>query len=173
MAGHEMFELSFDVAQQAGRPEAEKVGLEPTVAEFLLHQGEVGEGILGLGNSAGRLVPDPETGSFVVVADLADHGQADGQGRVHAFLAGRSLDEIRPGHHADEGSPGDVPKGAQFPGCEDGLYMSVPAGFTECFHLVVEGLPILERARGAGKSRCRFPWPRLGPILRFPQGGSE
>ena len=161
MAGHEMFELSFDVAQQAGRPEAEKVGLEPTVAEFLLHQGEVGEGILGLGNSAGRLVPDPETGSLVVVADLTDHGQADGQGRVHAFLAGRSLDEIGPGHHADEGSPGDVPQGAQFPGCEDGFYVSVPAGFTECFHLVVEGLPILREHVAPGNHDVDL----LGPGL--------
>jgi hypothetical protein len=41
VTGHEMFELSFDVAQQAGRSEAEKVGLEPPVTQFLLDQGEI------------------------------------------------------------------------------------------------------------------------------------
>jgi hypothetical protein len=48
MAGHMMFELSFNVAQKAGCAKPEKVGLDPAIAEFVFHQGHVGQRILGL-----------------------------------------------------------------------------------------------------------------------------
>ena len=168
MAGHEMFKLSLDVPQQAGGSEAEEVGLEPAVAELLLHEGQIGEGVLGLGDSARGFVADPETRLLMVLPDLADHGQAHGQGGVDAFLSGGSLDEVGPGHHADEGGPGDVPEGAQFARCEDGLDVGLSTGFAEGLHLVVEGLPVLGEHVAPGDDDIDLPGSRPH---RFPDLG--
>lgn len=88
MTGHEVFELPLDIAQQAGSAEAEKIGLEPSVAQFLLHQGQVDKRILGLGNTTCGFVSHPEPGPLVVVADLTDHGKAYRECCIDALLAG-------------------------------------------------------------------------------------
>ena len=50
-----VFELAFDVAKQRRRPEPEEIRLQPTVAEFLFHQAQVDQRVLGLGYAPCRL----------------------------------------------------------------------------------------------------------------------
>ena len=131
--------------------------MQPGVAEFVFHQGEVDQRVLGLGDAACGFVADLEAGAVLVVADGADHGEGDGEGGVDAFLAGRGLDEIGPGHHADEAGAGDVAQGAKFAGGEDGLDVGLAAGFAHVAHFVVERLPVLGQDVAAGDDDVDLP----------------
>ena len=97
---------------------------------------------LAVDDAAGRLVADLEAGALVVFADRAHHHQRHGNGRVDAFLAGRGLDEIGAGHHADPRGLGHVFQRDQVAGGEDRLHVRVAAGLAVGHHLVVQRLPV-------------------------------
>src|SRR5262245_37025214 len=54
--GHMVLELPLDVGQQARRPHAEQLRLQPLAPQLLLHQELIGEHILGRGDASRRLV---------------------------------------------------------------------------------------------------------------------
>jgi hypothetical protein len=129
-----MLQLPLDVAQKRGGAEAEQVRLQPAVAEFVLHHREVNERVLGLGDAAGGFVADLDAGAGFILADRPDHCQRHRQGRVHRFFAGRGLDEIGSGHHADQAGAGDVAQSAKLARREDRFHMRVAAGLAEGAH---------------------------------------
>src|SRR5688572_2537270 len=155
--GHEHLELSLDVREQAAGAEAEEVRLEPFAAEFFLHQQEIIGCLTSGADAAGGLVADLEPRPLGVFADLADHGQGDRQRRVHAFLAGGRLDEVRAGHHRHDRSTGDVRERRQFTCCEDGLEVSGAARRPKCFYFVIERVPVAGEDVGARDHDVYFP----------------
>src|SRR6266513_5080471 len=90
-AGHEVLELTLDVGEKRGGAEPEQIGPLPALAQLFLHQDQPVERLLGLANPARRLEANCMSGTLVVVADLSRHDHADGEGRVHGFLACRRL----------------------------------------------------------------------------------
>src|SRR5471030_2688499 len=91
-AGDVMLELPFDIGEKARRAYAEQLRFEPLAAEFFLHQDLVFEHRLGGGHATRWLEADHHARALKVVADHAHHRGRDGEGRVHAFLAGGRLD---------------------------------------------------------------------------------
>src|SRR6476661_10408511 len=91
-AGHEMFELAFDIGQHRACADPEKLGLEPWPSKLLLHQDEPGERILGSAQAARRLEANFLAGKFLIVADGPDHDKAHRKRGIDVFLAGRGLD---------------------------------------------------------------------------------
>src|SRR5581483_7155322 len=89
-------------------------------------------------------------GAFGVLADGTDHDPRNREGGVDGFLAGLGLDEVRAGHHGDDGGAGYVAEGEQVAGAEDGFHVGGPAGFLEGGDLVVEGVPLAVEDVGAG-----------------------
>jgi hypothetical protein len=43
VTGYKVFKLPFDIPKQTGCTEAKKIGLEPSISEFLLDQRKIGE----------------------------------------------------------------------------------------------------------------------------------
>ena len=173
MAGDVVFELAFDIAEKRGCAKAEQVWLKPPVPEFFLDERQVGQRILGLGNPACGLVADAVAGAVEIVADGADHHEGDRQCRIDAFLAGRGLDEVGPGHHADQRSPRDIAQRAEFAGGEDGLDMGFSAGLAKGAHLVIEGLPIAGEDMTAGDHDVDFRGPGFDAGLDFGEAQVE
>src|SRR3982075_1423559 len=83
--GDEMLQLSLDVGEQRARPEAEEIGLQPAVAELVLHEVEILERVLGRTDPAGRLVAYGVARLLEILADHPHHDEAERQRRVHAF----------------------------------------------------------------------------------------
>ena len=137
-----MFELPLDIPQKARRPEPEEVVPHPAVPQLVLHEREIHQRVLRLRDPARGLVAHPEPGPRVIVPDRTDHRQAHREGRVHALLAGRGLDEIRSRHHAHQRRLRHIAKRPQFPRGEDRLHMRLPASLPEGPHLVVKRLPV-------------------------------
>src|SRR3546814_8193354 len=77
-----VFELAFDVGQQARCADAEQVRLHPLDAQLFLHQHEVLQCRLGRTDPAGRFEADLEAGALGELADGAHHGQRHRQGGV-------------------------------------------------------------------------------------------
>src|SRR5690606_8889925 len=75
-------------------------------------------------------------------ADHADHGEGGLEGGVDLLLAGRGLDEVGAGQHANQRGPGDSGEGREFAGAEDGLDVGVAASGAHGPDLVVEALPV-------------------------------
>ena len=139
--GQMVLELALDVGQQARGAEAEQLGLQPWPAELFLHQHQPVERGFCRGNAAGRLEADEIAGFLEIGADGAHHGEADGQRRVDAFLAGRGLDEIRARHHRHHRGQHDIAQRGEVAGAEDDLEMRLTAGGAHGDDLVVELLP--------------------------------
>ena len=156
LAGEEVLKLAFDVGEQGAGSEAEEVGGEPGVAEFVFHQHEVLGGIFGGANASRGFEPDADARAFVVFADKAEHHEGVGEGGVDGFFAGGGFDEVGAGHYADGGGSGDVGVGAEFAGGEDGFDVGFAAGFAELLHLFVEGFPIAAEDVGAGDDDVDF-----------------
>src|SRR5690606_27453875 len=125
--GHVVLELPLDIGEQTRRAEAEEVGLEPTASEFLAYQDQPLKRRLGGGNASGGLEADAHARAFMVGADGAYHGKADGQGGVDAFLSRRGLDEVGAGHHRHHGGERDVAQRGEVPRAEDDLQMRIAA----------------------------------------------
>ena len=138
----EVLELPLDVGEQRARAEPEQVGAQPAVAQLFLHQIQVLERILRGANAAGRLEADRVAGLLEVLADHPAHHDAERNRRVHAFLAGRRLDEVGAGLHRDHARPRDVAERRQLAGGENRLHVRVAAGLAEAAHLVVQRLVV-------------------------------
>ena len=79
-------------------------------------------------------------GELLVLPDGAAHDEPHCQGGVDALLAGAGLDEVRPGHHADEGALVHVVHGAELPDGEDRLHVGSPTGLLHGNHLTEIGI---------------------------------
>lgn len=156
LAGEEVLKLAFDVGEEGAGSEAEQVGGEPGVAEFVFHQHEVFGGVFGGADASGGFEADADAGSLVVFADEAEHHEGVGEGGVDGLFAGRGFDEVGAGHHADGGGSGDIGVGAEFAGGEDRFDVGFAAGFAELFHLLVEGFPIAAEDVGSGDDDVDF-----------------
>src|SRR5262249_9340613 len=110
--------------------------------ELFLHHELVVEHVLGGGDAAGGLVAHHEAGALVIGADHAHHDERDQKRRVHALPAGRGLDEIGGGHHADQRGGRHVAHGLDVTGRKDRLHVGIAAGTAEVTHLVIERLPV-------------------------------
>src|SRR6476661_2572331 len=99
--GDEVFDLALDVVEQAARAEAEEISIQPGVAQLFFHQDQPVKRLLGRANAACWLKTDAIAGRLLILADRAHHHEAVGQRRVDRLFAGRGLDEVGSGHHAD------------------------------------------------------------------------
>ena len=88
--GHKMLQLALDIGQQRAGPEAEQVGTQPAVAQFVLHQRQPVERIPCGPDAARRLEAHQLAGALAILADGARHHQPDRERRVHTLLAGQS-----------------------------------------------------------------------------------
>ena len=172
-AGGVVVELALDIGEQAAGADAEAGGVEPSGAELLTHEDLPDEHLLGAADAAGGLEADDLAGALVEGADGAGHHQADGQGGVDGFLAGRGLDEIGAGHHTDEAGAGDVGEGAELAGGQDGFQVGVAAAFAEGGDLVIEGGPIAGQDVGARDDDVDFGGAGFDGFLDFQQAGAE
>ena len=164
-AGDMVFELPFDIAQKARCAKAEQVGAQPIVAQFLFHQGQVNQRILGLGNAACGLVADLDPRRGLIGADGADHGERDGQRGVDAFLAGGGFDEIGACHHAHERGARDISERAKLARGQDRLDMCRAAGRAKCAHFIVKRLPVSGQHMAARDDDVDLGGPRLHAVL--------
>src|SRR6266704_59408 len=161
---HEVLELPLDVGEQPRSAEPEQVVTEPAIAQFLFHEDEPVEGLLGLADPARRLEPDRVAGALIVIADLTRHHHADGERGIDRLFAGRRLDEVRARHHRDLARAGHVHQRREVTGAEDHLHMCVTARLPERPNLFVQRLPVSgERMRPgdhhvdlprSGRHRC-------------------
>ena len=143
VTGDVVVQLPLQVGQQAGSAEAEQVGHQPFIAEFFLHQGLPGHGLLGFADAARRFETDLVAGALQVFTDGAHHHEADFQRGVGGFLAGGGLDEVRAGHHGHQTGLVDLLERAQFAGGKDGLHVGgLAAGRAELLEFIVKGLPV-------------------------------
>src|SRR6266849_10088873 len=136
-----VLELPLDVRQHAAGAEAKQIRAKPRRAKLLFHQRQPFHRLLGRADAAGRFETDGHPGLVGILADGAGHHQADRQRGVNRFLARRSLDEIRSGHHGDHARACHVAKREQVAGPEDHLHVGGAAGALERCDFAVEGLP--------------------------------
>ena len=137
-----MFELPLDIPQKGRGAKAKQIRLHPAPTQFIPKEREIEKRILGFADPPGRLVADAVAGDGVIGADSPNHRQRYRQRSIHAFLAGRCLDEIRPRHHADKRGPRDIAQRPQLTRCKDRLDMGLPAGVTKGLHFLIKRLPV-------------------------------
>src|SRR5207248_10675197 len=76
-------ELALDIREQAAGADTEQLGMQPGVAQLLLHERQPVEHLPGRADAAGRLEANAPASALVVVADGACHHQPDRQRGVN------------------------------------------------------------------------------------------
>ena len=124
-------------------PNRNSDGSSHGLSQLVLHQRQPVRRLLGRANAARRLESHRHARPLGIVADAPHHHQRNRQRRVHAFLARRSLDKVRPGHHRHPTGPRHVAQRHQVAGAENRLHVHVgPARLAERRNFVVERLPL-------------------------------
>merc|ERR1719278_335830 len=136
-------ELSLDIQEESRGSNPEHFVVQPAVTQLLFDHNQPCSGVLCCPDSSGWLEADPESCLVLVLPDGPAHDQPHGQGGVHPLLPGAGLDEVRPGHHADQRALVDVVHGAQLSYSQDGLHVSRATGLLHGNNLVVKLLPLV------------------------------
>jgi hypothetical protein len=124
--------------RSVGRTEAEEVGREPLVADGLIDQHEVLDGVLARADASGRLHPDAPAGRALEVANRLEHDERHRRGGGRRDLARGRLDEVGPGEHGEPRCSTDVVEGAELTRLQDHLEVGGAACLLDRDDLVVD-----------------------------------
>ena len=86
-SGEVVFELAFDIGEEGGCSDSEKVGGEPIVSEFIFHEHEVFGCLFGGADSTSWFKTDFDSCTFLVVANESGHDEGEGEGGIDGFFA--------------------------------------------------------------------------------------
>lgn len=131
-------DVGEEVVGEAGGSDAEILVVEPCVAEHLLDDGVVLDGVLGRGDASGSLEADHSACLVEVFLNALTHHVGRLKRCAWVFLAGGGLEEVGTAVERQDGGRADVFGRLQRATLEDDLQACAAAGVLYLLHLVAQ-----------------------------------